>query len=195
MNARFLFPAILSGLLPFLAAARPVSESEAVAAAANWLGRNPRPLGERLSAALAAEMKVRATCDESGGALFYVVRPPDGGMVVTSAETGVEPVVAFSDADMQMDAEDHPLFAILVADLTSRTEQVRSSRAGKRAASPDNEDSPSDAEAAWASLLSGKRFVRFRRPMRGRRKVVLRLRSGDVHGLGTERVGDGRVLP
>ena len=170
MNRLRLLAPLCAAVVPLLALARPVSADEAAAAAANWLSRCPRPLGTDLRAAPAAG--TRTVLDGDGGALFHAVRIEGGGLVVLSADTSVEPVVAFADEDGADLSEDAPFGAILRADLAFRTARARA-RSGAAPKTEEEADAfpdavsaavpaatvPTDrfaaAEAAWAALLSG----------------------------------------
>ena len=125
-----------------------------------WLSHAPNPLGERLVGVPKEKAKVRAVRGATGEALFHVVRLPDGGVVVTSAETGIEPIIAFSDAKDAMVSEDSPLCDILALDLAARTEQIRRARSIKRAMSSGTADAIAEAESAWAVLLSSSKYGR-----------------------------------
>ena len=113
------FIAALSLTAP-LALAREISSVEAGRAAAAWVRRDRAPLGTALSSADVAD--VSTTVGDDDAPIFHVVRMAGGGVVVTSAESGVTPVVAFFDGDA-LD-EDNPLQKILNADMALRTRQV-----------------------------------------------------------------------
>ncbi|MBQ3289998.1 MAG: C10 family peptidase [Kiritimatiellae bacterium] len=141
------------------AVARDISSDEAGRAAAAWARRDSAPLGTALSSADVAEVR---TASDDAGPIFYVVSMAGGGVIVTSAESGVTPIVAFLDGDGIDESPGNPLWEILNADMAFRTRQVRAVRnaagaaSGKKAASAANaSDSPFAAEeAAWAKLLA-----------------------------------------
>ena len=139
-------------LLAVLAASpafsRVISTNEAGRTAAAWVRRDSRPLGVSIAPDGVAE--VRTTAGDDGAPLFHAVRMAGGGVVVTSAESGVAPVVAFFDGDVAPD--DNPIWKILRADMSNRTEQVKAVRAAStRRAVPFAAE-----EAAWAALLAGR---------------------------------------
>ncbi len=150
-------------LLPLLAAlpagAREIAADEASRAASNWVRRNPAALETRLRASDVAE--TRTFCDDAGSPLFHVARM-EGGGVVTSAETGIRPIVAFFDGDGPSDDDpNNPLLAILSADMACRVRQVRAARDGGTSAKFSASGSTAggggssfaDEEAEWAALL------------------------------------------
>jgi len=148
-------------LLAVLAASpafsRVISTNEAGRTAAAWVRRDSRPLGVSIAPDGVAE--VRTTAGDDGAPLFHAVRMAGGGVVVTSAESGVAPVVAFFDGDVAPD--DNPIWKILRADMSNRTEQVKAVRAAstRRAAkgAPLLKTTPDPfaaEEAAWAALLA-----------------------------------------
>ncbi len=143
------------------AEAREIAADEASRAAANWVRRNPAALETRLRASGVAE--TRTFCDDAGSPLFHVARM-EGGGVVTSAETGIRPIVAFFDGDGPDDDDpNNPLLAILSADMACRVRQVRAARDGETPAKFSASGSTAggggssfaDEEAEWAELLGG----------------------------------------
>ena len=127
--------------------AREISSAEAGKAAAACVRR--------------AAAEVRTTADDGGAPIFHVIRMAGGGVVVTSAESGVTPVVAFLDGDAPDEA--NPLWQILRADMAERMARVAATRAaeaasasnGRRRLSAAADHAPfAAAEAAWAALLA-----------------------------------------
>ena len=140
--------AFLAFLIAGVAFAAPVSRDQAKAAVGRWLGLRPS-LGCRLGGAV---RDVR-TCRPGNGAAFHVVRLVGGGFVVTSADTRVEPVVAFSDSDDLVESDANPLWALLKGDLAGRTKALGG--AALQSVAPGATARPSDEEARWAKLLAG----------------------------------------
>lgn len=141
--------------------ARPVTSNEAARATVNWLGRNHSPLN--VSFASSAVREVRMVNDESGTCLFHVVRLEGGGTVVTSAESGIVPVIAFTESNDVWDSPENPLWRILKADISRRNAIVDSIRKAtvtrqttRLLALSDNgvQDEIARSEAAWSALLS-----------------------------------------
>ena len=153
------------------ALARDIASGEAGRAAVAWARRDGAPLGTALGTVAVAE--VRTETDADGMALFHVVRLEGGGAVVTSAESGVEPVVAFFAGEGGGTDAGNPLWNILRADMAGRQARVRAVReaaagaAGRRSSVVKASGAElAAAEAAWADLLAepsaqGKRGVDF----------------------------------
>ena len=142
--------------------AREITSAEAGRAAAAWVRRDSAPLGAKLSATDAEEV---LTTRDGDTPIYHVVRLSGGGVVVTSAESGVTPIVAFFDGDVPAEGDGNPIWDILSADMSNRTRLVAAVReagptAGgtKRAllgATAGATDDPFAAEeSAWAALLA-----------------------------------------
>ena len=97
-------------LLALPAESREISSDEAGRAAAAWVRRDSAPLGMALSTSGVAEVRMASG---GGASLFHVVRMVGGGVVVTSAESGVTPIVAFLDGGDIEESAVNPLWAIL----------------------------------------------------------------------------------
>ncbi len=133
--------------------ARPVSELEAEHAVRVWLARTPRQLDTKL--AFGQTVSTHAVRDGGDAALFHVVSLDNGGFVVTSADTGVEPIIAISDSGELKETRDNPLFAILLADMSNRLDQVSRKRA---------EVSAAESAAKLAASASGQRAAAVEQP-------------------------------
>ena len=157
-----LFSAIVLFAAASMALAREISSDEARRAAGAWVRRDNAPLGAGVALTSADIAEVKTTSGDNGEPICHVVKMSDGGVVVTSAESGVVPVVAFFEGDMP--AEDNPLWEILRADMAERTAHVAAVRArngtegtkGMRllAATATASDPFAEAEAAWEELLA-----------------------------------------
>lgn len=134
-------------LLALAAGAAPVSVDQAKAAVGRWI-RSDAALGCRLGASVADAR----TCT-ADGASFHVVRLAGGGFVVTSADTRIEPVLAFSDSGDLAEGDANPLWSLLKGDLAARAKSV-SARAALQSVGPGG-GSKTAAEARWAKLLDG----------------------------------------
>ena len=137
-------------------AAREISPDEASRAASTWVRRDRMPLGATLPSAEPAE--IRTAGGDDGVPLFYVVRMTGGGVVVTSAESGVTPIVAFLDGYNVDEVDGNPLWAILQVDMAARMAHIAAVRDAtasglkprvRAAATPFAAE-----EAAWADLLA-----------------------------------------
>lgn len=104
--------------------AAPVTPGQASAAAAGWLrlsGQRPlaaplRPLAPRPALALT---------DGSGRTVGFAHPLVAGGYVVTSADTDIEPVIAFSANGVYDDTPQNPLHSILAYDLAQRAADAK----------------------------------------------------------------------
>ena len=149
-NKATLFIALLA--FAFNAAqAVPVSLSQAASAAASW-AKSGDALGARLGSTV--DMSLLRTVAVHDDVVFHVVPFADGGVVVTSCDTELEPIVAFSAGELDL-SENSPVTDLLKKDawLRSRIAKLRSSStssAGTGAAPA----AASAAEAKWAALLS-----------------------------------------
>ncbi len=87
-----------------------------------WLRSDATPLDAEMSNAIAA---VDTYVDEYGDPIYYVVNLDPEGFVIVPAEDRVEPIVAFSDKGVYDASPEHPLGALVGADLLDRVSQVR----------------------------------------------------------------------
>ncbi len=136
------------------AGAEPVSAERARRAAAGFLRTKP-PLAARgrpaLSAAAASPgpNAVQAVTSDDGVVLAYVAPLESGGFIVTSADTNVTPVVAYSLRSRFDPTADRssPLYALLTQDMRLRALAARSAGAGNDAAWAFYESSPAATSA------------------------------------------------
>ena len=145
---RILASALLLAVLAVFAA--PVSVEQARTAVGHWLKADPA-LGCRLGTSVSG---VR-TCTPTNGVSFHVVQLAGGGFVVTSADTRIGPVVAFSAAADLAERSDNPLWSLLKGDLAARARQLAEKGAGLQSVGPSGASAKSPAEARWAKLLDG----------------------------------------
>lgn len=133
------------------ASATEVSGTQAAKAARAWLARTGNPM--ECGLAESEVSGVETFSGDNGEALFHVVRLAGGGTVVTSGDTGVEPVVAFSDGPMDARPET-PLGVLLEGDMRQRRAELEALASGratrKRASKSVNGKTP---EKQWADLL------------------------------------------
>ena len=143
-----------------------VSADQARIAARNWLRRNPKPLQAKYASANVTT--VRSVAGDDGKSLFHVADVGDGGFVVTSGDTELTPIIAFSDSGSFVMSEDSPLYALLWRDLSCRRAALAASKAGGRSsqkfATGDGAEESvlSENEAEWAELLNAKAGAKFR---------------------------------
>ena len=96
-----------------------VAPEQARTAAQNWVRRNPKRMQTAFKSA-SAKMS-RTINDSSGHALCHVVEIEGGGFVVTSGDTELPPVIAFSGQGM-LDVSDgrNPLRRLIERDMLRR---------------------------------------------------------------------------
>lgn len=107
-----------------------------------WLKLNPRPFEK----AIGHVIDHTATyTDGSSKPLFYVNHLKPTGFIVTSANSSIEPIIAFSVSEEFDTNDNNPLLGVLKTDLSQRERHVR--QYGPRS---DGQNSP---DAQWARLL------------------------------------------
>ena len=128
---------------------------QARTAAQNWIRRNPN----RMQASFKSwnAKPPRTIKDADGRAIYHVVDMADGGFVVTSGDTRIDPIIAFSSSGDYNSAEGSPLEALLAGDQKRRLELVHNVQgtvpSDKDASKAVSSDAQSSAEAQWAYLL------------------------------------------
>lgn len=140
MKSWILSVAVFALILGASVQAAPVSQDEAVLAARGWLKASRSPLGETMNVKI---REVSTPTDENGAPLYHVVSLAPEGFVVCSADTAIEPILAFSAAGDYENDPQNPLQALMEKDARGRLTTVRMGL-----------KSPSQAKAAskWKSL-------------------------------------------
>ena len=124
--------------------ASPVSGEVAKRAAGSWL-RSRAQLGCRLGETVDSVW----SCT-TNGASFHVVRVSQGGFIVTSADTEIEPIIAFSDSPDLVVSDENPLWVMLTRDLAHRPVSSFKTASGAGV----GQQALSAAARKWASLAS-----------------------------------------
>ena len=125
-----------------------VSQKMAQEAAQTWMARNRRPLDVQFKSN--ATMAASTVKDAKGRTLFHVMSLADGGFVITSGDTQVSPVVAFSgDGKFDADAA-NPLYALLVGDISNQLDRVT----GAAGAAKTVNSTRRTTEDKWADLIA-----------------------------------------
>lgn len=173
--ARSFLPIVSICLAVATATGRTITSNEAARATEAWLSRDPAPFDSAIGSRMVQD--VRTAKDENGGALFHVVRLKGGGVVVTSAESGISPVIAFTESNDIDEHSSNPLWNVLNADLKGRMSWVSANRSPNgigtkllslvSASSDEARGLISRAESAWDALLS-----------EGQDSQTVRLRAG-----------------
>ena len=149
-----------------------ITADQAKTASLNWVRRAPTPLGAKIGRTV---LDAKTYRNAKGESLFHVVRLAEGGFVVTSADDGIIPVIAFSESADLVPDEQNTLWVMLNTDLPKRLEiaHARVSQLQAKAAT-SAAAAQSSPQAAWQALLAKTQMT--------------------AKGL-TNRVGDVRVSP
>ena len=157
--------ALLGILLTAVAYSAEVSVDEAREAVQGW-ARLREALGEQFTAPIGG---VETYKGEDGVGAFHVVSFEGGGFAVTSGDTEVTPVLAYSHEGEFVASEDNPLWCLLVQDVASRTmmleecenvqvckyenmKTANEEEAEEEASAAKGEKAPSANASAWARL-------------------------------------------
>lgn len=134
-----------------------ITVDQAKTASKNWVRRSPSPLEARIGQTVRDAKTYR---NDMGEPLFHVVRFSEGGFVVTSADDGVTPVIAFSEDEDLVPDEQNTLWVMLHNDLPQRLESahVRASQRQVLALVPED-DGQRSHEAEWKALLATETFA------------------------------------
>lgn len=89
-------PVFFAVLIAGIVSAGEITPEQAQTAAKNWAGSPLRAYAARSARRQNRVVSFKGTDDTP---LFHVVELDGGGFIVTSADDGVEPVIAFSDAE------------------------------------------------------------------------------------------------
>ncbi len=126
--------------------AAPVSTDLAGMAALTWL-----QTGNRLGAGVRSDVGSVKAFSTASGAAFNVVYLQNGGFVVTSNDTDIEPIIAFSGTSDFVENPQNPLWVMLDRDLAARARKCKVA-----AKSPSARAVPLSTPAAqWARLTRG----------------------------------------
>jgi hypothetical protein len=121
---------LLSGLCIFLvctkAHAISASDSDAGSAAQGWLRISPSPLGAALNATIDS---VKTVLDENKVPLYYVISLIPEGYVICSADTEIEPILAFSPTGHYEPDPENPLYVLIESDIRARAQRVQAQSA------------------------------------------------------------------
>ena len=136
--------------------AETVSLDEAEQAVANWLSS-----GEVIGLRQGAFVSDSRTCQAPDGDEFHVMTVEGGGLVVTSSDTDLEPIVVVSDADDLVEDDRNPLWTLLRGSFSREAARPASgavaklkSAAGPKSSSATGADDPAAVNRAkWARLL------------------------------------------
>ena len=191
-TARFGMAALVAAVIsaatmPMTAYAEAVTDTNDVTAVVVGWQRAQEALGEQLTAAPAS---VREYSGLGGTGTYYVVSLEGGGYVVTSGDTSLEPVLAYSKGGTWVDdVKRNPLLAMLPIDVAGMTAELGSANSstaesggGKRlAAGASSSSATASAKASkWAKLKAAASSSGSRRLAAGSQASVSDLRVGKL---------------
>ena len=122
----------------------PTSAEQAASMVKGWLLLTPTPLEMPLSGRTIGS--VQPFYDQKGEAIYYAVPLKPEGFIITSADTEIEPVIAFSATGSFEANPNFPLFALLERDLPERLGAVREQNQPKGV-------NPTAASLKWTRLM------------------------------------------
>ena len=112
---------IFLGGLQFAAIGAPISQNQALDAAAQWHRLTPAPMGGH-----AGKIgKIKTYSNAAGEARFHVVDLEPTGYVVIAADDALEPVIAFSLKGRFAAKAQNPLYDLLLKDTENRVRHAR----------------------------------------------------------------------
>lgn len=134
-----------------------ITSAQAQKAVGNWIRRDAAPLDAKLGG---TALNAVTYTNSAGDSLFHVVPLDGGGFVVTSADDGILPIIAFSEGDNLVSHEGNPLWTLLNKDLAQRRDALTARRAtlsgGSVAAASVPQTVQDSPETMWADLLADR---------------------------------------
>lgn len=174
MNARHL--SVLAALAActfahFAANAAEVSSAEAREAVAGWAALGDALTGaERFGGREIADVATYEGADGNGA--FHVVSFVGGGFAVTSGDTEVTPILAYSEEGEFAATEENPLWVLLTQDVAGRTkrlgngtgngEAAKGAKSGEPSAGAGEEDESEEASSTDEQSPSASSWARLR---------------------------------
>ena len=133
----------------------PVTQEQATQAVQTFLARNPAPMETNVGQRLQRSRTFNRA--KQNAPLFHVVTLEGGGFVVTSADTGITPIIAISESDDLIESAENHLWVLLNCDLEARMDALGAAVAKKAAVAVAQDDeeaiAPPSPEELWAALL------------------------------------------
>ena len=132
-----------------------VTPEQARTAARNWVRRSP----QQMTATFASDgvRTAQTSTADDGTVLYHVVEMDGGGYVVTSGDTELPPVIAFSGSGaLDLSDRRNPLVALLERDLATRRSQLFKPKKRLLSAPQPTDDESSSSptfEDEWSELL------------------------------------------
>ena len=134
-----------------------VTPEQAQAAVGNWIRLGSKRMDSEFRSGNAANTKTVRS--KTGRAVFHAVNLEGGGFVVTSGDTRLSPIIAFSASGRYSDDGSGPLHALLQRKLSpavSALERSDHKAAAASGSAKSGEDPHAAAMAEWAELLPEK---------------------------------------
>lgn len=138
---------------PAFCFAAEITSVQARKAVDNWLRREPAPLNAKLGGTALPATTYR---DKAGTALFNAVPLKDGGLVVTSADDGIEPIIAISEGNNLVADAGNPLWVLLNKDMAQRRDALKARRAAAGARQLPAAATQGSPESEWTGLLDDR---------------------------------------
>ena len=156
MNILRSFGALVAVAAVSAAFAVEVTPEQAQQAARNWVRRSPLQMTAQFASGDVRQ--ARTSKADDGKALYHVVEVDGGGYVVTSGDTELPPVIAFSSSGtLDLSDQRNPLVVLLERDLANRKSQLAKPRTTLLSTPQPGGDGTSATgtsfEDEWAELL------------------------------------------
>lgn len=153
----WLFCALVGGSI----CAAPVTPAQVKAAVGTWLSCADAPLGARFKSRSADNAEIVGMKDSRGRTLYYVASLKEGGFVVTSSDTDLTPIVAFSGSGSMEKFEGSPLQALLNGDQGEKLDALATkgrspANAVLRSTAGKARGAAQGPAAQWAKLIAGE---------------------------------------
>ncbi len=151
--------AVLTMATAFVSHAAEVTPEQAQKAAENWIGANPQRMGAAFLSATSASTET--VSNETGRAIFHAVNLEGGGFVITSGDTRLTPIIAFSATGRYSGDENSPMYTFLqqyLSGTVAEFERVDSEGAANGSPIAKSAGNPcAAAMAEWGALLADGR--------------------------------------
>jgi len=146
--------AVIMGVGAMPGWAEPVDQETAEMAAQAWAVR-----GDTLGAKMGERIESSTVHTTDTGAKFYTVKTAGGGTIVMTSDDALEPVLAFTDGEMDWTTLDRnsPMWAFLNRHVSGMTIALTNGPAPKLTTSGANSDSP---KGRWAKLIREGESIR-----------------------------------
>ena len=157
-----------------------VSSSEAQEAVRGWVTLRAA-LADDGRFAVAVISSVATYMGRDGEGVFYVISFESGGYAVTSGDTEVTPILAYSEEGEFVAGEENPLWVMLTQDVAGRTKRLGNGEQGTgNGIATRGAKTPSANASAWARLREASQAKPLLRAALPRQSSVADLRAGPL---------------